>query len=149
MIVDQLQNAALYYAVSPGIRRALEFLQRPDLHALPAGRHEIQADDVYAMVADYKTRPLAEGKWEAHRRYIDVQFVASGREKIGYACTAGMTVTQAYDEKADYLLLSGAGDFLSAGPGTFLVLWPADAHMPGIAEDQPAAVRKIVVKVRV
>lgn len=149
MIIDQLQNAPIYFGVSAGIRRALEFLQRPDLSSLPAGRTDIQGDEVYAMAADYKTRPQSEGKWEAHRRYIDVQFVASGREKIGYACTTQLSLTQAYDEKADYLLLAGSGDFLVAGPGTFLVLWPSDAHMPGIAEGQPTPVRKIVVKVRV
>jgi len=29
----------------------------------------------------------------------------------------------------------------------FMILWPGDAHMPGVAADGPGLVRKVVVKI--
>ncbi len=42
----------------------------------------------------------------------------------------------------------GTVDYVTLKPGNFVVLFPQDAHAPGIAPDgKPAPCRKIVVKV--
>jgi biofilm protein TabA len=148
MIIDRLENAGTYAAVDTGIAAALNFLQTTDLEKAAEGRHDIDGDAVYALVMDYSTKPESEGVWEAHRRYIDVQYVVSGVERMGFnnldALAAGP-----YNEDDDYLLLKGSGDFVLMPAGTFMILWPQDAHIPSIAVDQPAPVRKIVIKVQV
>lgn len=88
--------------------------------------------------------------WEAHRKYIDVQFVAAGVEEMGYANVDTLTVKKPYDETADYALFDGAGTFVKVPTGSFTIFFPQDGHIPGSAIDgQPAAVRKVVVKVAV
>ena len=105
---------------------------------------------VFPLVQDNTTKPKAEGVWEAHRKYIDVQFVAAGVEQMGWAKLDTLAVKKPYDADADYALFDGPGDFLTVPAGSFTIFFPKDGHIPGIAvNDQPSAVRKIVVKVAV
>jgi YhcH/YjgK/YiaL family protein len=147
MITDSLKNASCYSKITPRIATAFRFLQKKNLTKLPVGRHKIDGTNIYAMVIDYKTKPKEKGVWEAHRRYIDVQYVAKGKELIGYANVKGLKAGP-YHSKDDYLLLKGKGIFIPATAGTFVILMPQDAHMPGTAVGRPTKVRKVVVKVR-
>lgn len=148
MVIDLISNASLYRPLGPGIARALEFLQRTDLAALEPGRHPLDGDRVYALVSEYLSKRPEEGRWEAHRRFVDLQCVIRGVERIGYA-PVGRLEAQPYDEAKDLMRLSGPGEFLTIGPGEFVLLWPGDAHMPGVAGGDPAPVRKLVVKIGV
>jgi YhcH/YjgK/YiaL family protein len=149
MIIDKIENACLYFGLSPEIKTALEFLQKTDCAKLEPGRHEIDGDKVYANVSRYDSKPREKGVWEAHRRYYDVQYVAAGTEMMGYANLKSLKVTKEYEEDGDYLLLEGKGDFVTASSGTFIIFGPEDAHMPGIAAEQPERISKVVVKVAV
>ncbi len=146
MIIDTVSRAHVYAALGPSFERAFAFLRRHDLAALPAGTHELDGRRVYVLVQDYQTKRAADGKWEAHRKYIDVQYVVSGKERFGHAPTGRMPAGP-YDEAADMERPEGEGDFSELRAGEFIVLWPGEAHMPGMAIGEPAAVRKIVVKV--
>lgn len=149
MIIDHIRHAGVYTGIKPGLAQALAFLASAPLATLAPGRHAIAGDRVFALVQDYLTKPPDAGVWEAHRRYIDVQYVVSGAERLGYAPLDRLTVTQPYDEAKDLVLLAGEGDRVTAGAGTFVVFYPHDAHMPGLALGEPATVRKVVVKVAV
>lgn len=149
MIIDNLSNASLYYGVSSKLKKAFEFLQKTDFETMKPGRYEIDGDNVYAMVQQYETRPLEQGAWEAHKKYIDVQYVATGSEIMGYRHIEGMKVTKEYDQSVDCLFLEGEGDFFKVEAGFFAVFTPKDAHMPCIATTSPAEVKKVVVKVAV
>ena len=148
MVSDLLANARLYAALGPGIARGLQFLTETDLAGLAQGRHELDGARLYALVSDYTPKPQAEGRWEAHRRYLDLQYVVSGVERIGVAPVASLAADN-YDADRDMLWLAGAGDFLTLGAGQFIILWPGDAHMPGIDAGVPGPVRKVVVKIAV
>ncbi len=149
MIIDGIKNAALYQGINPRIRTALEYLAKTDFSAMAPGRYEIDGSNIYALVQQYDTKPRDKGLWEAHRRYIDVQFVASGVETMGYAPIGNCAVTQEYSTEKDCALFSGKGDFLTAPAGTFLVFFPEDVHMPCLATEGAVPVRKVVVKVAV
>ncbi len=148
MIADRLSNAHLYAAIHPRFVSAFEYLQRTDLQSLPVGRIELDGKNLYVMVQEYQTKLPEQGRWEAHRRYIDVQYVLSGKEIIRYANLGRLTLGE-YDPERDFQALSGEGDNLSASSGDFVILFPQDAHMPGMAIDTPIPVKKIVVKVAV
>jgi YhcH/YjgK/YiaL family protein len=147
MILDDLSHAAHYTGLNPLFERAFAFLRRPDLGALASGRHDIDGDGVFALVADYDTKPRTACAWEAHRRHVDLQFVHSGHERFGIAALSGLAA-EPYDAARDVLFAKGEGEFFTLRPNRFVILFPHDAHMPGVAADQPVAVRKIVVKVR-
>ena len=69
----------------PRVSAALAFLRRDDLGAMAAGTYELDGRRLYALVQDYQTKPAGDGKWEAHRRYIDLQYVVYGCEQFGCA----------------------------------------------------------------
>ena len=147
MIIDTLNHASMYYALNPLVERALRFLQALDPKTA-VGRHEISGDQVFALVQEYDSKPMSEGFWEAHRRYIDVQYVVAGVEQMGYAPLDSLRPGE-YDGSKDFVKLEGDGQFLRLPAGHFVIMAPQDAHMPGMALDAPAPVKKVVVKVRV
>jgi len=150
MIVDQLERAAQYRGLNARIDRALEYLQSTDFASMEPGKYELDGENLYVMVQCYTSKTAAEWSlFEAHRKYIDVQYVVDGNEQIGYADLASLAVEKAYDEQKDAILLKGDGDFIAARPGTFFILWPEDAHLPGRAPVAPQPMKKVVIKVKI
>lgn len=150
MILDKLSNAKQYANLGERIATALQYLKDNDCTRLPVGKVAIDGEQIFALVQDNTTKPRAQGVWEAHRKYIDVQYVAAGVEEMGYANIDTLTVKQPYDEQKDFALFSGDGSFVTVPAGSFTVFFPADGHIPGSAVgDRPSAVRKVVVKVAV
>lgn len=146
MIIDRITNAHLYVDLGPGIKRAFNYIQLTDFLALNVGRYEIEGPNMYVMVQEYATKPKDQGRWEAHRRYIDLHYIIRGTERIGYAHLSRLA-PGVYDADKDFLALSGEGDFLTLASGGFMLLMPEDAHMPGISADAPGLVKKAVVKI--
>ncbi len=150
MIIDSLKNASRYFVLGERIALALKYLANNDCTTLPVGKIPILGEQIYALVQDNTTKPRDQGVWEAHRKYIDVQFVAAGVEEMGYANIQTLTVKKPYDEQADFALFTGSGSFVTVPAGSFTIFFPEDGHIPGSAvDDQPAAVRKVVIKVAV
>jgi len=148
MIIDQISNAATYSGLGGQIQKALGFLAATDFLAMAPGRYDIDGDEMFALVQDYVTRPRGDVLWEAHRSYIDVQFIVSGEEMLGYGELSAMQASVPYDATKDCLRAVGEGSFVRALPGTFLIFYPQDVHMPGVMASRAQAVRKVVVKVR-
>lgn len=151
MIHDKLPNLLLYLGVSPHFAAAADFLATNDLSKLPAGRNEIDGDNVFANVNDYETHGDDPERYEDHRRYIDIQVVASGSELVGMApYTGDLPVVKPYDEAGDIEFVRASGDGVPLRAGEFLVIFPHEAHQPAIhPATGPEKVRKIIVKVRV
>jgi len=153
MILDRLENAGLYRPMGANIALALDYLRRTDFSQMPVGRHEVDGDRVFAIVQRYRPKPLAQIVWEAHRQYIDVQYVAAGIERMGYVPLGdGLTVQQPYDAQKDAILFDAAGNLFTMSAGDFAIFAPHDVHAPGLATDLPegsAEVCKVVMKCRV
>lgn len=147
MILDHLNNAFLYRAIHPRLAVAFEFLQTTDLLALPLGKTVIDGEHLFALIQEYTPKPMELGKFEAHRRYWDVQYVARGVERMGYATLADMTVSERYSPEKDVAFFTGTGQYVLAPQGFFTIFTPTDVHLPGVAADPLVAVRKVVVKV--
>ena len=145
MIVDKLDKVGCYQW-NESMAKAFAFLAKNDLDALKNGRVEIDGDKVFALVQSYDSKPADKGMWEAHRKYADIQVVVSGTEQIGYAEIDSLTADPHIEEK-DFTKLTGEGGFCRMSAGMFMVLYPQDAHMPGMAVGKPAPVKKIVMKI--
>jgi len=152
MILDTLDQSHQYAALSPRFAKAFAFLRKMPASAAP-GRHEIDGDEVYASVQRHFTKPVSERQYESHRKYIDVQFIHTGREIMYWAPLPLLIpgTTMAYDEKGDAALykLIPEGVPLQVRAGQFTIFYPQDGHVPSCSWDQPAEVFKVVVKVLV
>lgn len=148
MIIDHLSNAAAHTRLHPAFAAAFRFLARPDLAQLPAGRVEIDGERMYANVDDAEGRGEEGAKLEAHRRYIDIQYVVSGDERMGWRELArcGRPEDAFKPERDIGFYLDRPDVWFDVPPGYFAIFWPDDAHAP-LAGRGP--VRKIVVKVAV
>lgn len=127
---------------------AFEFLKNNDLATLELGRHDITANGTYANVQEYTTRDA--GPFEAHRAYIDIQYVVSGQEVIEVAPLKKVfDETQPYSEENDCVLFASAktSDEIVVNPQVFSVLFPSDAHKPCMTYEKQAQIKKVVVKV--
>jgi biofilm protein TabA len=69
-------------------------------------------------------------------------------ERIGYAAIDDLRAGKV-DEEKDLWLFEGEGAFYTALPGTFVIMMPQDAHMPGIALKDPQPIKKLVIKIAV
>jgi YhcH/YjgK/YiaL family protein len=147
MIYDQLKNAELYFQVNERFQKAFEYLRSTDFNNVEPDKYTIDGDNIYAIVQHYDTKPITSGKWEAHKKYIDIQYIVSGKEKMGYSHKNKMIVTHEYNTEKDALYLKGEGNFLIAEAGYFAVFFPTDVHMPCIALNLSTPVKKVVVKV--
>ncbi|OPJ62509.1 YhcH/YjgK/YiaL family protein [Clostridium chromiireducens] len=147
MVIDKLENGKCYYGLGVKIQRALEYLSNINLTELEAGNYQIENNDVYAMVSEYETKSMEGVLWEAHKRYIDVQYMIKGSEKMGYTNVDNIKVTIDYDSKKDILFGTANGDFVTVQEGMFIIFTPEDGHMPSINVEKSKKVKKVVVKV--
>ena len=148
MIFSNLAYEARYRDLSPRFALAFDFLKSFDGNLAP-GKVIISGDEVYAMIQAYDTSPAVERKWEAHRRYADVQFVCSGQELIYHSPLDLISSVQPYDEKGDYELFVGPDlQFVNLRAGDFGIFFPEDGHKPGCSAGSAIPVKKVVMKVR-
>jgi YhcH/YjgK/YiaL family protein len=147
VIIDRLEGTTLDRGLPAGVRRAFEYLRTADLLSAPVGRLEIDGDRLFALLQDYDTRPAAQCVWEAHRKYTDVQYIVRGVERMGYLPLAGARERQPYDADRDVALYEPGSDYVTVHAGMFAIFTPRDVHSPSVAAGEPAAVRKVVLKV--
>ena len=150
MIYDNIDNLETYAGISEDIRVGLEYLQNvaPDVEK---GVYEI-SPRVKAIVSEYTTKKVNENGYEAHRQYIDIQYLVRGTEKICSLPLECLKETQPYSEKDDAALYQQKDvhpQEMLIGNGYFAIFFPQDGHMPQLCADEPVDVKKIVVKVKI
>jgi YhcH/YjgK/YiaL family protein len=148
MIVDKTDNLKQYSPLGTKFQKAFAFITDPEIMLLDNGRYEIDGDDIYALVSEYNSKNETDGKFEAHKKYIDIQFVVKGTELIGYAPSNQQEVISNYNEEKDVMFFSGEKSFVKMDRGMFAVFFPYELHMPGIKSSVSEVIKKIVVKVK-
>lgn len=127
---------------------AFKFLIESDLKSLPIGRIDLN-EDVYAAVSEYETKNPEDAKYESHQKYIDLQYVISGKEIIGLTNESEIKVISPYDENKDIAFYDfEGGKMLSATPDSYFIFFPHDKHRPCIKTEGADNVRKLVVKIK-
>lgn len=147
MIFDNIKNISSYFSLGQKIEKALKYLSETDLINLESGEYEIDGKNIYAIVSEYQTKPLTSGKWESHKKYADVQYIVNGVEKFGLSESKKTIVLNEYDEDKDITIHKGEGQFINVEENHFVIFFPGEIHMPGIAVNIPKPVKKVVVKV--
>ena len=149
MILDKIENAGLYAALSENLKKGFDFLKNTDLINTQTGKHEIDGTNVYAIVSEYESKAHQDCRPEAHRAYADIQYIVSGKEAIGFVTLNNQTVTSEYNPDKDIIFFSGETTQMPVEAGMFAVFFPQDVHRPCMQIDGPDKVKKVVVKVKI
>lgn len=152
MIYGCIKNIAVEKKqLSASLQKGLDFIRNTDFSTLAAGRYEIDGDTIYATIADYDTEPKGHRRPEAHRSYIDIQYIAAGEEYIGCSfLSEGNELLEDYDAVRDLVFYKNAINEIDIllHPGVYAILLPSDVHRPGCAVKGMGKVRKVVVKIK-
>lgn len=148
MILDTIGNAGRYAGIHDGFRKAFEFLSQADPGSLSTGRVEIEGDRLFAIVSKGRGRGRREARLEAHARYIDIQYVVSGIDMMGWKPVAACKRPAGqFDSEKDIGFFDDDPEaWIAVHSGAFAIFFPEDAHMPLLSAGE---IHKIVVKVAV
>ncbi len=148
MIVDNIKNAGKYIKVCPALRAAFEVLGGMT-EETQTGKHEIDARN-FVNVFTYETEPREGAVFEDHRVYADIHFLISGEESIDVIDVEQTVLTADRYQSEDAALCQAEGGYstLELHRGDFAVIFPGEAHRPGIATDKQREVKKAVAKIR-
>jgi biofilm protein TabA len=148
IIIDKLQHAKRYFKMHPAFEKAFAFLRQKGLAKLPAGRHEIDGDRLFCIISKGPGRSRSEAKLEAHRKYIDIQYVIAGADEMGFKPTADCKlVDTSYDADKDIEFFKDSPDSWTEVPaGSFVIFFPQDAHAPLVSSGE---IHKAVLKIAV
>lgn len=148
MIIDSIKNCEIYFPLGKRVEQALKFILDTDFSNHIAGKYEIDDNRLFFLVVEYKTKEINDCLMESHKKYIDIQFMYNGNERVGHTTLANQTITKEYDLESDYVLYKpGDISLLKLEKNDFAVFFPDDLHMPGIVYEKPENVKKIVVKI--
>ena len=126
---------------------AMEFLSRANTYT-ECGRYEF-SEDCFVNVITCDTKEDCTGLMEAHVMFVDVQYMLDGEEKILYTPKEGLVQAKDYDEKKDRSFYAfETADEVTYTTGEGIVLYPAEAHLPGCAIDRSKSIKKAVIKIR-
>jgi YhcH/YjgK/YiaL family protein len=146
MILDTLANSHLYQSINERIAKGFDYLRTTDLDSLPCGKHDIDGDNIFALVQEYQTKPIAECKLESHKKYIDIQYVIQGEEMMGITTQNNQTILEQNLEK-DYTFYEGTTSLVRVSKGMFTIFFPDDLHQPCVQTETVLEVKKVVIKV--
>ena len=147
MILDKLSQAKAYRGIHPRLDAALDRLNDAFLSTVGPQAMELEGKALYVTRFTYDTLPLEDTFFEAHRRYLDIHLMMEGEERVDIASPQGLTL---FEHQEDFYAYRGqAEQNLVLRPGSFLVVFPEDAHRIKIQVNGPKTVSKVVFKVLV
>lgn len=149
MIFDKIENKELYF-LNKRFKKAFEFIETTDLESLKLGKIQIDADNLFAIVNEYSTQENEKQILEAHKKYIDLQFIIKGSEIIEFESLDKQKTYKKYNSEDDYSFYSAIDPIpLKLKAGDFAIFFPDDLHMPGIINIKSEMIKKIVFKIKI
>jgi YhcH/YjgK/YiaL family protein len=145
VILAKNQDAAQYLGVNENLDGALRRLQA-GLGDITPGHYDLDGEKLYLNCFDYETLPEADTCYEAHEGYGDIHVLLRGQEKVAVSRPDTLTLTEAQPENDCWLYAGEAEQTVVLQPGTFLVVFPGDAHRIKMQVSGPEQVRKAVFK---
>lgn len=150
MIIDTFENMEFYEKMLPQFAEIKKFVEEFNKAPKEVGKYELDGDKLIANVQSYTSKLPENAKTEAHRMYADVQYIVSGVEEMLMAPVDTMELSEErYSQGKDVAFYKGeltTKTVLSAGK--YAVLFPQDAHCPGVMHEKQEEITKIVFKVK-
>lgn len=146
MIFDYAKNLKLYEGCNKYLYKINEFISTHDMASLEKGKYDL-GDECFVNILE--SNPTTSTRYESHVKYLDIQYIVKGSETILWKYIDEATKTTEYDEVKDrYLLTAENGKPLTVEEGQFMMLYPTDAHCPGIRANHDF-VKKAVFKIKI
>ena len=145
MIFDTVKNLPQYRHLD-GMGEVIKFLGENSLNDLPSGRYELP-NGIWCTISESKTKQ--SGDYEVHRKYVDVQVILAGSEKIGWMPLVDNDADYDFSVEKDIGFFDAESEralTLQMLPETFAVFYPEDAHKP-LLYFHHACVKKAVFKI--
>ncbi|MDR0933407.1 MAG: YhcH/YjgK/YiaL family protein [Victivallales bacterium] len=157
MVFDSLDNFMQYRHLAPEAWDRISKWFAVCTTQTFSDRYELDGDQIYATIQHYQTHDLNLDKLETHKKYVDIQLLLAGKERILVRKVDDLEVTQEYNQAKDcafYRFKKEGSTTLELVPGKFAMLFPKEGHMPGIhftdkPNPQDSAVVKVVIKISV
>jgi YhcH/YjgK/YiaL family protein len=149
--INKRELAVAYFKNKDRWDKAFTFLSSGDLARSELRRYDLDGDNLYATISEYMTKNPEDVNFEAHRKYIDIQYVIVGSELMQLSTLSNVKkVVSAYNPEKDieFYEIEKSSDIV-ATPDNFLVFLPSDLHRPGLKTGENAKVRKVVVKIKI
>jgi len=120
MILDHINNSHLYKNIHPNLAKGLEYLENTDFSKLEEGKHTIQGDEIFAILQSYSSKPEIDCKLEAHKKYVDIQYLIKGEEFIGVLPFDNQTILEDLP-KNDVTFYKGTGEKIKVSESNFAI----------------------------
>ena len=128
--------------------KAIEYIANLNFPKLRPGKYEV-SEDFYYTVQEYKAFGDDVNQYESHRKYIDIQWVYEGKERLLVTDIKGMTPSDEYNEINDvvHYIEPNNSSAMMMSSGSCAILFPKDAHKPARFLNEDCIVKKVVGKV--
>ncbi len=149
MIFGNLQQLPEYEFLEESVKKCFVYAKKHDLLSYDTGCHEIDKENLYVNIVEYRTQEREQRFFEAHRQYLDVHIMLRGEERIDLNFIQNMKKGEFVPED-DFLPLEGrAAGHAVLNAGDFLICFPSDGHMTGIQTEEPQRIKKAIFKVKI
>lgn len=151
MIFDSIKNCEKYFSLHEGFEKAFEFIKKTEEENLPAGKYEVDGENVFGIVQEYNSKNPLDYKFEGHTKYIDIQYVSSGTEAIEVLNIKNATAVTEYIPEREVRFYEGdeSTEKHVLEAGDWGIFYPEDIHKPGLmCGEKPTPVKKILMKVK-
>ena len=156
-INDKLQNNSLTKDIQFCIDYAVK--NRNKILSLENGSYDIDYNGIKMNVGKYFTKKEEDKFWESHKKYLDVQIMIDGSERVAINDIRNMR-EKSFDSERDLIILDGDKMFdVIIENGDVLVFFPNDVHKPELdifnseneekCEDNKKIVTKVVFKIEI
>lgn len=133
------------------VETAVEYLLNLEVSEKDVGKKNIVNENFFYFVQSYMTKPATECKLESHRMYTDIQVVVSGNEIIDLADISRLSAKEEYNIENDVIFWNIPQRMarIAMGAGSYIILYPENAHRGMVCIKESERVLKIVGKVKI
>lgn len=149
MIFGNIKDEKYYDFLPENLKKCFKYMKEHDLSTLEKGSYEIEGKELFVNIENYDTVTRQERFWEAHRKYIDIHVILSGRECIDVNFIDNMK-TLSYEEDKDFAMLEGDKNSTVdlVNKGDFLICYPQDVHRTAVMYDKSEKIKKAIFKIK-
>ena len=150
MLATSLDLVTKHDYLEQECKNAYQWLKEHDTANMEDGTYDI-CDGVFAMVQRYDTIPFSEARFESHKDYYDIQYIAKGTESFGMALVKDCELVETI-EKNDVSFYKTPKFYTQVNlkSGDLVVVPPEEVHQPRAQYNgQKDFVVKVVIKVKV
>ena len=150
MLATSLDLVTKHDYLEQKFKNAYQWLKEHDTANMEDGTYDI-CDGVFAMVQRYDTIPFSEARFESHKDYYDIQYIAKGTESFGMALVKDCELVETTEKNGvSFYKTPKFYTQVNLKSGDLVVVPPEEVHQPRAQYNgQKDFVVKVVIKVKV